>query len=153
MNAGVADSPPQLTKRAIRGQLVQGYRTKAFTKEEVDKFEEDFEASGEATIRFETAGSRICIDAKITGNGFEAKVAHFHMGDFGSNGVQMADLSKKRIVGAPGRFLGCGTLADFGVDASQQATLAAKFLASPEHFYIQFHGDKPGTDEIGRAHV
>ena len=141
MYAGVGDSPPALTKLGIRGQLVQGYHTSVSTAEEIDDIEEDFEASGDATIRFETAGGRICIDATI--EGFDPKVAHFHLGDFGENGARIADLSSKHV--ASGRFLGCGTLEDFDVDGSQRSTLAAKFLANPELFYFQFHAGTTGN--------
>ena len=145
VDAGVSDSPADLAKLGIRGQLVQGYKTKMSTAEEVDGVEEDFVGSGTAKVWFEEGGKTMCIDATV--EGFRAKVAHIHRGDFGENGVQMAVFSK--FTKADGScFLGCGSLSALGVDASQRATFAEDFLANPSHYFIQFHEKKEGTTEF-----
>ena len=141
VDAGVSDSPADLARDGIRGQLVQGYKTKVNTAEEVGDVEPDFVGSGYAKISFEDGGRMMCIDATI--DGFNPALAHLHRGDYGENGVQIAKLSSKKT--GPGRFLGCGTLAALGVDASQRSTLAADFLANPSDYYIQFHESKAGT--------
>ena len=147
MDARVEDSPTSLTKFGIRGQLIQGYTTKVNTAEEVDKIEEDFVGSGTARIWFESGGSIMCIDATI--KDFDPVLAHLHKGDFGKNGVQLADLSSKRR--AAGHYLGCGSLSELGVNESQRATLAANFLANPEDYYIQFHQAKADKPEFHNA--
>ena len=148
VDAGVSDSPADLAKLGIRGQLVQGYKTSMNTKEQVGTNEPDFVGSGVAKLWFEEAGKTICIDAMVSG--FTADVAHIHRGDFGKNGVQIAVLSK--TTKADGTcFLGCGSLSDLGVDASQRATLAADFLEYPSHYYIQFHAGKAGTPGFRNA--
>jgi CHRD domain len=58
-------------------------------------------ASGVATIKFESAGTVICIDATIMG--FDPALAHIHNAKAGSNGVLLVDFTSTKI--APGRFL------------------------------------------------
>ena len=149
MDAGVADSPADLSQLGIRGQLVQGYRTDMTTEEQVDgEKEPGFVGSGSAKVWFEEGGKTMCIDATV--KGFKTKVAHFHRGDYGENGVQMAVFSK--FTKADGScFLGCDSLSALGVDASQRATFAEDFLANPSDYYIQFHEEKQGTSLFHNA--
>ena len=144
MDAGVASSPSALSRRGIRGQLVQRLYTDVNTDENVAQYETDLDASGDVTMSLEVAGTTLCMDATITG--YDPLVSHFHKGDFGKNGALVANLSSLRV--SPGRYLGCASFSMLGISNNQ---LGAEFLASPSSFYIQFHGDKEGSGHFNEV--
>lgn len=135
MNAYVTGSPSAVSKRGIRGQLVQRLFTDVSTDENNEQFEvPGFKASGVVTIWFENAGTTMCINASI--NGYDPRIAHFHRGGPDENGVLVANLSAQRV--AARRYLGCGSFSSLGVTNSQ---LGDDVLANPSNYYIQFHLD------------
>ncbi|KAI2505692.1 CHRD domain [Fragilaria crotonensis] len=144
VNAHVAGDPTSLFNRAIRGQVLQKFRTKVVPSEEVSPFKGKSGASGFATVSFENAGKAICIDATITG--FNPVLAHLHNAKSGSNGAVVVNFTSKKV--ATGRFLGCGTLSELGVTDS---SLASKILANPSSFYFNFHLGNPDTSDFNVA--
>lgn len=137
VEADVAASPYALSRRGIRGQLLQRLSTDVNIDENVAEYEIELDASGDVTMSLEAAGTTLCIDATI--EGFDPLVCHFHKGDYGKNGVRIADLSTLRV--SPGRYLGCASFSALGISNNQ---LGAEFHESPSSYYIQFHGTKSG---------
>ena len=135
VNAHVARPPSPVSKHGIRGQLVQRLFTKVNNDENFDQFDvPGFKASGVATIWFENAGTRMCINATI--KGYDPLIAHIHRGVPRKNGVLVANLSAQRV--AARRYLGCAPFSSLGVTNSH---LADNVLANPSNYYIQFHLD------------
>jgi hypothetical protein len=115
----------------IRGQLLQAFTAPLFPEESVSPFLGVHGSSGTATIRFEAGGSKVCFDAKIIG--FDPTTAHVHYGEVGTNGGVVYDFSSTKV--APGRFFGCLTTVELGVDRDQ----VCEVLADGYLFYFNFH--------------
>lgn len=125
-------SPGGVGERAVRGQLLQGFRTKLGNEQTVDPFNAVVpDASGMATVTFENGGTIGCFDATV--NGFDPALAHIHFGQPGMNGPRFLDFSSVRVTS--GRFLGCIPVAELGLTPMSVCEL----LADGYLYYFDFH--------------
>ena len=148
VNAHVAGAPDNVKNLAIRGQIVQAFSTTVLPSEEVSPFVGKDGASGVARIKFESAGTVICVDATI--QGFDPVLAHVHNAQPGVNGPVVVDFSGTKV--APGRFLGCITLS-VPPEAGQPATIenVVNILDDPSDYYFNFHDGAAQTPDFNIA--
>lgn len=136
VNAHVAAAPPDVKNLAIRGQLLQKFSLTVLPSVVADPFMGKEGASGVATIKFESAGTAICIDATIIG--FDPALAHIHNAKAGSNGVLVVDFTSTKI--APGRFLGCISVPlTPGVDQPASIAIVESILGDPSDYFFFVH--------------
>ena len=147
MNAHVAGAPDNVKNLAIRGQLVQAFSTTLLPSEEVSPFVGKDGASGVASIKFESAGTVICVDATI--QGFDPVLAHVHNAQPGVNGPLVVNFSDTKI--APGRFLGCITLSVPAEAGQPTIENVVNILDNPADYYFNFHGGVPQTSDYNIA--
>jgi len=147
VNAHVAGAPDNVKNLAIRGQLVQAFSTTVLPSEEVSPFVGKDGASGVARIKFESAGTVICIDATI--QGFDPVLAHVHNAQPGVNGPLVVNFSDTKI--APGRFLGCITLSVPAESGQPTIENVVSILDNPADYYFNFHGGVPQTSDYNIA--
>ena len=127
--------------RAIRGQLLQKFSTTVLAAEEVAPFVGQGDFFGVATIKFESAGTVICIDATITG--FDPELAHLHNAQPGVNGPVVVNFSGNKI--APGRFLGCVSVVVPPAPGPPTVATVENILDDPSDYYFNFHAGLPNT--------
>ena len=147
VNAHVAGAPPEVKNLAIRGQLLQKFSTTVLAAEEVAPFVGQGGAFGVATIKFESAGTVICIDATITG--FDPVLAHLHNAQPGVNGPVVVNFSDKKV--APGRFLGCLSVAVPPQPGPPTVENVVNILDDPSDYYFNFHAGSPPSSDFNIA--
>ncbi|KAI2501523.1 hypothetical protein MHU86_12968 [Fragilaria crotonensis] len=104
-------------------------------------------ASGVATIKFESAGTVICVDATI--QGFDPVLGHLHNAQSGVNGPVVVNFSSTKV--APGRFLGCITVANPPVAGQPSVQTVLDILDDPSDYYFNFHAGAPQTPDFNVA--
>jgi len=147
VNAHVASAPVEVKNLAIRGQLLQAFKTTVVPSEEVSPFVGKVGASGVATIKFESAGTVICVDATI--QGFDPVLGHLHNAQSGVNGPVVVDFSSTKV--APGRFLGCITVSDPPEAGQPSVQTVLDILDDPSDYYFNFHAGAPQTPDFNVA--
>lgn len=145
MNAQVASNPDSLFFQGIRGQVLQAFTAPLSPEQSIAPFMGVEGASGTATVRFESGGTVLCFDASI--DGFDPMIAHLNFAAENVNGPVILDFSSTRV--GTGRFFGCLTIAELGIDIE-----AAKSILADGYIYnFDFHeGEAPPDFDFTEMH-
>ena len=114
----------------------QPFDVNLVAEEEVAPFVGVEGASGEGVVRFNRGQERICADIEI--DNFTPVLAHIHVGEAGTNGDVVVDLTP--LITASGDLVGC-------VDAER--SLVKQISKNPEGYYVNTHADLPPFVEDG----
>jgi CHRD domain len=128
VDAHVAGAPPDVRNLAIGGQLLQKFSTTVLAAEEVAPF------VGQC-------------GATITG--FDPVLAHLHNAQPGVNGPVVVNFSDKKV--APGRFLGCLSVAVPPQPGLPTVETVVNILDDPSDYYFNFHAGSPPSSDFNIA--